>query len=591
MQLPSTCPVGPGASAWFIARDSGGDAQERSVPQQVEVYRAYCDHFGLVDDGVYVDIARPGDSAEDREGLQAMLAEARRRWPRIQDRKKRQKQAERINHVVVFWKSSRVGRDQTGSRFIKADLRIRGLQLISLSDPLMTGEDGIDMIVESLLEWKDEVDLEIISSDARRGLHAVVSLRDDDPEFLRWNPDWEPTGRYLGVFPGREPPRGFVVERIRIGTRRTGQPRTVQRLVPDPALWERARLAWKMRVQDEASYRQIHELTALYKTPNGYTTFFRNAIYTGVLHFGGEVYGSPIDPFVEPLIPLEWFEIEAERRKSRACRREKGGQADGKVADPRARPADYLLTGLLVCARCGSRLWGGRFHSGKVVSQKTGKARYRGAWRFYECGAAKRGHCDARRISAMRLEEAVLGLLKKAVLNPDALHQHLAALNDALEGRRADDAAKLAVLEAQLVQQRQRVDNLVEAVATEGHSDALLSALRTAETAVQRLAHQIALSEAEAAHLEQLALTPEAAERIVAHVNAQIAEGGELAKDAVAAFVSSIVVDSGKRITGHVNLMFPWPVLFEDATGAKPCAPKGVRGIPLSAHPFDVARG
>jgi hypothetical protein len=165
---------------------------------------------------------------------------------------------------------------------------MRGLTVTSLADDILTGHEALDPVLEELLAFKRQMDLEVIGKEARRGLHAIVQLRDDDPAFLAHNPGWEPTGRYLGIFPGRVIPAGFKAERLTVGVRRDGQLRTLQSIVPDPETWERARLAWRMRVVDRASCRQIHEAARLYKKPHSYSNLFRNRLYTGVLEFGGE---------------------------------------------------------------------------------------------------------------------------------------------------------------------------------------------------------------------------------------------------------------------------------------------------------------
>jgi hypothetical protein len=56
-----------------------------------------------------------------------------------------------------------------------------------------------------------------------------------------------------------------------------GEPRIVGRLVPDPEMWDRAKLAWEMRHQG-IEIGKIHKATRLYKNKNGYTNFFSNRI-------------------------------------------------------------------------------------------------------------------------------------------------------------------------------------------------------------------------------------------------------------------------------------------------------------------------
>lgn len=49
------CPLPPGTHVVVYCRDSGGDEQDRSVAQQIDVAREYCQHHNLVLDKLYVE--------------------------------------------------------------------------------------------------------------------------------------------------------------------------------------------------------------------------------------------------------------------------------------------------------------------------------------------------------------------------------------------------------------------------------------------------------------------------------------------------------------------------------------------------------
>ncbi len=79
-------------------------------------------------------------------------------------------------------------------------------------------------------------------------------------------------GRYLGLCPGR-PPTGFKGEDYHLDERRDGKPHIVQRWVPDPEVWPRAKKAWEMRAAG-TSYETILAETRLFKTKGCFSTFF-----------------------------------------------------------------------------------------------------------------------------------------------------------------------------------------------------------------------------------------------------------------------------------------------------------------------------
>jgi DNA invertase Pin-like site-specific DNA recombinase len=184
MHNSETCPLPAGAAVWGYLRDSGGPSQERSTDQQRDILEAYCQQHELVLERVFVDSAQQGDSAEDRSGLWELITEARARFPQIHNRRRREELAARLEHGVIFWSFSRLGRDRLETTWIKNDLRMRGLIVTSLADDILTGNEALDPILEELLAFKHQMDLEVIGREARRGLHSIVQLRDDDPGFL-----------------------------------------------------------------------------------------------------------------------------------------------------------------------------------------------------------------------------------------------------------------------------------------------------------------------------------------------------------------------------------------------------------------------
>jgi hypothetical protein len=280
------CPLPAGAHAVAYCRDSGGEEQERSTQQQVEVIREYCAQHNLILERVYVDDAKQASGTEKRNELQDLLLGLRNRFKQINDRSKRATRARTNPFGVIFWKSNRLGRDSIETRFIKADLRLRAITVIDLSRG-GTGDTGVDAVLEAFQEWQDETFLDDSGQNSSRGLAEIVSLRDNDPEFRRHNPDW-PTndGRYLSVLPGT-PAKGFKGELIKIGVRdrkqRRGQHEShfVQRIVPDKesGLWDRCYLAWKMR-HEKKSLPKIMEATHLFGAVGSYADFFANRIYS-----------------------------------------------------------------------------------------------------------------------------------------------------------------------------------------------------------------------------------------------------------------------------------------------------------------------
>lgn len=143
------CPLTPGTHVVVYCRDSGGEEQDRSVSQQIEAAREYCQHHNLVLEKVYIDEARLSSNTEKRDALQEMLFDLRRRFKTIHDRKKRNRRTEENPFGVVFWKSNRLGRDSIEATNIKTDLRLRGITLIDLMTSANTGNAAVDALIEA----------------------------------------------------------------------------------------------------------------------------------------------------------------------------------------------------------------------------------------------------------------------------------------------------------------------------------------------------------------------------------------------------------------------------------------------------------
>jgi DNA invertase Pin-like site-specific DNA recombinase len=575
MRIPAISPLPAGSTVWGCLRDSGGDAQERSIDQQLAELRAYCQQHQLLLGRVFSDEARQGDSAERRGALQAMLEEVRGRFPQIHDRQKRERAVQTLRHGIIFWNFARLGRDRLETAYIRNDLRMRGLVIISLSDDILTGNALVDSILEGLIDYHNEQFLDTLSKDVKRGLHDLVAMRDTHPDFLRFNPEWQPTGRYLGIFPGRIAPRGFCFERITIGQRRDGRLRIVQRLVPDDQAWQRCLMAWRMRIEDHATLEEIHTATGLYRSLAGYGPFFASRIYLGILDYGDQVYGNLADPFVRPMVSTVWFDLEAERREKRGLRRQKGGQPQPGVFEPQSHRYGRILSGLLVCQRCGARLHAGVVPAGRISTS----GQMRAEWPFYWCGAAKEKHCDAGKVSAHRLEEAILERLRDEVFSPEQLRKHADQLLRDLGHRRRRLLEDLEALETSLAEAHRQAQHLADALAQRPSSPTLLSRLDQVEAQQTSLAHDIQLKQSELAYWSAFEVDDQELERVSARIITAIQSRDRVkARLALSSFIREIVVEPGKNFHAHIRYTVKQP------GNDLPVVPVPLRGTEVSVR-------
>jgi len=149
------------------------------------------------------------------------------------------REAPPLVEAIVLWSFSRFARNLLDAQFYKADLRRRGFQIISMTDDLPGGD--LDAIVEALYDWKHEQYLKDLSLNVKRTLHELARQ-----------------GYSVGGFP----PRGYKVQKVRIGTKRNGKPHHVSQWIPDPEWAPKVELAFRLR-SEGASFSEGEALVEM----------------------------------------------------------------------------------------------------------------------------------------------------------------------------------------------------------------------------------------------------------------------------------------------------------------------------------------
>jgi site-specific DNA recombinase len=153
--------------------------------------------------------------------------------------------------------------------------------------------------------------------------------------------------------------------------------------------------------------------------PQAVLTILRNRAYLGEINYRGTSYPAPH----EPLVDADLF------KRAQAILRERGEDASLR----RSNSSDYLLTGLLKCARCGKRYIGACAHGNG------------GRYPYYVCFSRQRygkKTCDADSLPAEELEQAVLeqivSVLEQEPLVRNAIEEAFADLDAARPKREAE---------------------------------------------------------------------------------------------------------------------------------------------------------
>ena len=445
--------LAPGSLVWTYLRDSGGETQEQSVPQQRAEIEAYCQQYGLVLGRVFQDVARSGGSVASRDAFNELIELSA--------------SADPAPAGLLLWNFARFARDLDDSSYFKSLLRKRGLIVHSLTDPIPDGPFG--RIIENLIDFANEEQRRQNKLYVKRALQTAFQK-----------------GYSFGI-----PPKGYIAKQEQIDVKRNGKPRMASRWIPDPDLATLAALAWKMRAEGR-TYLEINAATfgRLYSAKNSWCCFFANKAYLGV-GIWGELEIANHHP---PLIDLAtWDAVQLIQSQSR--RPTSGPRHPRRLGSDRRTGNVPLLSGLAYCMHCGAAIFKDRASNG---------------WDYYMCGYKRRHSwkdCPSRVINSRAADAAVVDAVLNRILTQDFV-------NDLVRetGALLYDTAKLtrekARIEKDMEVNRRAVQHLLDLAEKDGGQD-ILERLRERRAQQGKLAYDLRQVESGLA-AAQVEITPEA---------------------------------------------------------------------------------
>lgn len=141
-------------------RVSTDNQTELSPDSQIKVVQEYAKKNGYIVPKEYIfrDDGISGRHADKRPQFNNMIAIA--------------KQNPKPFSVILLWKFSRFARNQEESIFYKSMLRKRGIEVLSVSEPIIEGPFG--SLIERIIEWSDEYYSIRLSGEVKRGMKEKV---------------------------------------------------------------------------------------------------------------------------------------------------------------------------------------------------------------------------------------------------------------------------------------------------------------------------------------------------------------------------------------------------------------------------------
>jgi DNA invertase Pin-like site-specific DNA recombinase len=500
---PNQIPFSPGDHVIAYLRDSGHEKQEASVAQQESELRQFCVTNGLILDEAYKDEERQGSSDETRVRLAEMMHDLRHGLP--------------VEGVLV-WSSSRFARNSIHAQFYRAEIRKLGYTFHSITGQNIEGPESI--IFEALDDYKNERYLADLSIDVKRGLRSLV--------------------RDHGCVPGAAP-TGFKREQVLIGNHRDGKPRLAHKWIPDEDVAPRVLQAFQMRASG-SSLAEINAATRLFGSINSFRTFFCNKIYLGILTFGDDLV---LPEYCEPMVDKPtWDAVQVIQGNYTRYKNLPGGSP----LHPRRVSSNYLLSGLVHCARCGSPLFG-RSHPQKNGSKNIS---------YYCTQAYNKRNCTKQRIPARAVEASILSALKIAYLTPEILaiaRNKIIALN---AEKQAEQKVQRRKLTAELAETRRQITNLTSAIAENGHTRAMLNRMNDLELKETEFQNMIAEFDAKFQN-EVPDFEPDVARGLIELLDNYFPKADiQTQRRILSGMVSRVDVDrDGRRIFGVITVFYP----------------------------------
>ncbi len=394
-----------------------------SIPDQLNQMREWCKANGYAIAEEYIE---PGASAKDdkRPVFGQMIREATLCPSPFQ--------------AIIVHSQSRFYRDAIEFGLHERKLNEAQVRLISITQP--TTDDPNGELIRRIFSFCDEYQSKETSK------HTARSMIENAKQ---------------GYFNGSKPPFGYqAIETETIGNRG----RRKKKLIIDETEAETARRVYELYVNGYHGKPMGMKSIVNLLNDQGITMRGRpwrvqklQEVLSDTLYIGQYFYNKwdskkkqlrpkeeRIQINVPPIIDQETF-AKAERMRYE--------HAPGRVA-PRLVNSKILLSGLLKCGECGSGM-----------TLMTGKG---GRYRYYKCVNQKtkgKNRCSTPNIPMEKFDRLVLERLANRILVPDRVRKMLVQLQNQLKVSRGQDDETLMRLKRQLLGNREKIDNLYNAIA------------------------------------------------------------------------------------------------------------------------------
>ncbi len=395
--------------------------KDLSISAQLKAMRKYAHEHNF---DVYKEFVDEAESARtaNRPAFQKMIALA--------------KQKPKLFDAILVWKLSRFARNREDSIIYKALLRRRGISVISINEKLDDSPSG--KMLEGIIEVMDEFYSANLAQDTMRGLKENASR---------------------GFRNGGVPPMGYKTKKVVIGANKKSI------LDVDKNFSPIIQRIFNMFIGGMGAKEIVNKLNAegiktnkgKFWSKNVIYYILKNEVYTGTLVWNRKAKNQfkansnnaneviRIENKYPALIGKKTFFDVQNLLKERSP----------KITSPRTISSKYLLSGLVFCGNCGSRMVGCAAKSSQHF--------------YYACNNyCKKGKniCNAKLLNKNRLETFIINRIKANILTKKNLEELVKLTNKELVQNKTEYNNQLNLIDKHLADSIKRCGKLYNALET-----------------------------------------------------------------------------------------------------------------------------
>ncbi|WP_371422029.1 recombinase family protein [Tardiphaga sp.] len=400
-------------------------ANDASIPSQRQITSAYCDQNNYFIAEEFIEAATATDD----------------RRPALQEMIERACGSDHPFDAIIFYAFNRFFRNVAEMELTIRKLRKHGVDVVSVTQP--TGDDPSQILVRQIIGAFDEHTSREISKNTSRAMRESAKQ---------------------GFWNGATPPLGYKI----VEAERRGQ-KIKKKLDIDPVEAETVSLIYKLYLEGDGATGPLGVKEATkWLNSHGYRTRRGSTFGVGPVHkiLTNDCYASGKWPYgqrnsreggkhapsnvIYISVPVLIDQADADRVKAKLA------QSNPKTTPPRVVNGPSLLTGLAVCASCGSGM------------TRTGTTNRQGrSYSYYSCaGCQQKGKtvCKGRHVPVATLDEIVLTNLKQQVLAPDRIAEILRSLMERHATKSESVDRRLLTLQREVSDAEDRLKRLYRSI-------------------------------------------------------------------------------------------------------------------------------